>query len=135
MQGTRILVTVCLISIAASMGAGQERNSIGAAGSKVRQYPGYELAWSDEFNKDGRPDPGKWTYERGFVRNEELQWYSSDNARCEDGFLLIEGRRERKANPGYDPESSRWSRKRKYCEYTSASMTTKGLHNWRYGRF
>ena len=28
-----------------------------------------------EFNVDGRPDPGNWTYEAGLVRNEELQWY------------------------------------------------------------
>lgn len=135
MKGTRILGTVFLISIAASMGAGEERNSTGATESKVRVYPGYELTWSDEFDKDGRPDPVKWTYERGFVRNEELQWYSSDNVRCEDGLLVIEGRRERKANPGYDPESRRWNRKRQYCEYTSASITTRGLHNWQYGRF
>ena len=40
---------------------------------------GYKLVWSDEFDANGRPDPSKWTYERGFVRNEELQWYRPDN--------------------------------------------------------
>ena len=27
-------------------------------------YSGYELVWNDEFDKDGRPDPAKWNYER-----------------------------------------------------------------------
>jgi len=103
--------------------------------SQASAYPGYELVWSDEFNKDGPPDPCNWTYELGFVRNRELQWYQPDNARCKDGLLVIEALRERKANPRYRPNSSRWSQSRQYCEYTSASVTTKGLHNWRYGRF
>ena len=54
----------------------------------------YKLVWSDEFNKDGRPDPCNWTYEIGFVRNRELQWNQPENARCENGLLIIEGRRE-----------------------------------------
>ncbi|MBC8218783.1 MAG: glycoside hydrolase family 16 protein [Planctomycetes bacterium] len=129
-----ILIIVSLVLATSTCMAGQTM-SAEEAKDKVRAYAGYELVWSDEFDKDGRPDPGKWTYERGFVRNEELQWYRSDNARCEKGLLVIEGRRERKANPGYDPEGRRWGQKRKYCEYTSASVTTKGLHNWQYGRF
>lgn len=40
----------------------------------------YKLVWSDEFNKKGRPDSTKWDDERGIVRNEELQWYQSENA-------------------------------------------------------
>src|SRR4026207_772474 len=36
-------------------------------------YPGYALVWADEFNGEGEPDPKNWTYERGFVRNRELQ--------------------------------------------------------------
>jgi beta-glucanase (GH16 family) len=93
------------------------------------------LAWSDEFNKDGVPNPDDWTYEKGFVRNEELRWYQADNARCENGLLVIEGRRERTLNPDYDPDSKNWKRNRKHADYTSASLTTKGLHAWQYGRF
>jgi beta-glucanase (GH16 family) len=95
----------------------------------------YELIWSDEFNKDGTPDPNNWTYERGFVRNEELQWYQPDNARCENGLLIIEGQRERKENPCYDPNSNSWRRNRQFAEYTSASLMTRRLHSWMYGRF
>jgi beta-glucanase (GH16 family) len=96
---------------------------------------GYRLVWSDEFNKHGRPDPNNWTYERGFVRNRELQWYQPENARCENGLLIIEGRRERKVNPNYRPNSRNRRESREYAEYTSASLTTKGLHAWQYGRF
>lgn len=95
----------------------------------------YRLAWADEFNKDGRPEPNNWTYERGFVRNEEAQWYRAENARCENGLLIIEARRERKANPNYDSRSRSWRRSRQYAEYTSASLTTRRLHSWTYGRF
>jgi len=95
----------------------------------------YKLVWADEFNRDGRPDPNNWTYEQGFVRNEELQWYQPDNARCENGMLIIEARRERLPNPDYDPDSNNWRRGRRYAEYTSACLKTSGLHNWTFGRF
>ncbi len=95
----------------------------------------YHLVWSDEFDKDGIPDPQKWTYETGFVRNEELQWYQPDNAFCENGLLIIEGVREVVPNPGFDPNSNDWRKSRKEATYTSASVTTKGLHAWTYGRF
>jgi beta-glucanase (GH16 family) len=95
----------------------------------------WKLVWSDEFEKAGRPDPKSWTYEAGFVRNRELQWYQPDNARCENGLLVIEARRERKANTGYRPEGRGWQAERQFAEYTSASATTRGLRSWRYGRF
>lgn len=95
----------------------------------------WELVWADEFAGEGAPDPANWTYELGFVRNEELQWYQPQNARLEGGFLVIEGRRERVPNPHYDPSSSDWRKSRPYAEYTSASLTTQGLHQWQYGRF
>jgi beta-glucanase (GH16 family) len=94
-----------------------------------------KLVWADEFDKEGQPDPKKWTYETGWVRNNEAQWYQPDNARCEKGLLVIEARRERKQNPRYKPDSKNWKENREYSEYTSASMTTRGLHHWMYGRF
>jgi beta-glucanase (GH16 family) len=96
---------------------------------------GWKLVWSDEFDKDGRPDSSKWTYETGFVRNNELQWYQPDNARCEKGILTIEARRERLKNPNYAAGSSNWKRNREYAEYTSTCMITKGIQSWKYGRF
>ena len=95
----------------------------------------YILVWSDEFDNEGKPDSRKWTYEQGFVRNKELQWYQPENAFCENGLLVIEGRRETVPNPDYQPESDSWRKSRKEATYTSASVTTKGLHSWTYGRF
>ena len=98
-------------------------------------YPGYALVWADEFSRAGPPDPGKWTYERGFVRNRELQWYTPDNARVAGGHLVIEARRERVTNPAFEAGSGDWRRDREFAEYTSASVMTRGLHSWQYGRF
>jgi len=96
---------------------------------------GYTLVWSDEFDRDGAPDPGNWDFELGFARNRELQWYQKENARCKGGKLIIEGRRERVENPRYRAGARDWKRNRRFAEYTSSSIRTRGLHQWRYGRF
>ena len=60
-------------------------------GTAAQEYEGYELVWSDEFDEPGRP-ADCWSYEEGFVRNNELQWYQSDNASVHDGCLVITAR-------------------------------------------
>lgn len=95
----------------------------------------YQLVWSDEFETDGVPNSENWTFEDGFVRNEELQWYQPENAFCTNGHLIIEGRREQKPNPLYREGSRSWRRSRENIEYTSACLTTRGLNSWQYGRF
>jgi beta-glucanase (GH16 family) len=95
----------------------------------------YQLVWADEFEVDGKPDPKNWVFEHGFCRNRELQWYQPENAVCRNGLLVIEGRRERRANPHYQPDHTDWRKSRPFAEYTSASLTTRGLHSWRYGKF
>lgn len=97
----------------------------------------WKLVWSDEFDRQGLPDPEKWTYEYGFVRNNEAQFYTrerSENARVEKGMLIIEARKEKWKNPGYNPDSAR-VRDREFAEYTSASITTRGKASWTCGRF
>jgi beta-glucanase (GH16 family) len=96
---------------------------------------GYALVWADEFNDDGPPDPRNWTYERGFVRNQEQQWYQADNAVVKDGLLVIEARREARPNPQFEAGSTDWRRNRPVSEYTSSSISTRGLHSFKYGRF
>lgn len=96
---------------------------------------GYKLVWSDEFNTDGRPDSLNWNYEQGFVRNEELQWYQPENAACKNGLLVIEARREAKANPRYEAGSRDWRKKRDSIQYTSSCIITSGKQQWLYGRF
>jgi beta-glucanase (GH16 family) len=95
----------------------------------------YTLVWSDEFNKEGKPDSANWRYETGFVRNNELQWYQSDNAVVKNGVLLIEARRERRENPNYRDSSNNWRQNRRYIEYTSSSLKTQGLQQFQFGRF
>ncbi|MEP6949671.1 MAG: glycoside hydrolase family 16 protein [Ginsengibacter sp.] len=95
----------------------------------------YKLVWYDEFNKDGDPDTTNWRFEKGIVRNEELQWYQEENARCEKGLLVTAARRESKPNPKYQAGSRDWRSNRQNIEYTSSSINTSGKHSWQYGRF
>src|SRR4051794_13118342 len=61
------------------------------ADTHARNLPGWRLVWADEFDTNGLPDKAKWRYEIGFVRNNELQFYTQDrleNARVENGMLI-----------------------------------------------
>ena len=81
----------------------------------------WELVWNDEFNYEGLADESKWNYESGFVRNREKQYYTKarpENARVEDGALIIESRKEKYAGG----------------DYTSASLHTWHKAEWLYGR-
>ena len=104
--------------------------------SKAQKIPaGYQLVWADEFTKDGPPDPANWTYEKGFVRNQEFQFYQLENVWCEKGLLIIEARKENKPNPMYVASSNDWRKSRPGIEYSSACILTRGLQKWQYGRF
>ncbi|MEA4985502.1 hypothetical protein SDC9_36645 [bioreactor metagenome] len=113
----------------------QEPDPYVADPNPAREIPGMALIWSDEFNTDGKPDPKNWKYERGFVRNEELQWYQPDNVNCRDGLLVIEGKQEQVVNPNYLEGSTDWKRNRQYANYTSSSIISQGLQQFQYGRF
>ncbi len=130
-----LLVMTALCPMTAEMILAQAGPAGEKTGQGTPQSEGWKLVWADEFDKDGPPDPRNWTNETGFVRGKESQWYQSDNARCQNGLLIIEGRSERKRNPNYEPDSKHWRREKEYAEYTSSSLTTKGLHSWQYGRF
>jgi beta-glucanase (GH16 family) len=92
------------------------------------------LVWSDEFDIDGRPSMD-WTFQYGFQRNHEAQWYQSQNAFVKDGCLVIEGRREHRRNPNYVAGSSDWRTNREFIEYTSSCLTTQLSQQFLYGRF
>jgi beta-glucanase (GH16 family) len=96
---------------------------------------GMKLVWNDEFNYSGKPDTSFWIFEKGFVRNQELQWYQDNNANCSNGLLVIEGRREKIRNPFYQSGSTNWKFARENAEYSSASIQTKGHKQWKFGRF
>lgn len=85
---------------------------------------GWQLVWSDEFDRAGAPDPAKWTHDVGGHGwgNREKQFYTADrleNARVENGLLVIEARHEP------------WEG----AEFTSARLVTKNKGDWTYGRF
>lgn len=97
--------------------------------------PAYQLVWADEFDGSGPVDESKWSFEHGFERNEELQWYRKENAFRKDGLLVIEARRETVPNPRFQEGSRDWRKQRREARYTSASITTAGKHDWTFGRF
>jgi beta-glucanase (GH16 family) len=98
----------------------------------------WQLVWSDNFDKPGLPQTDKWRYETGFIRNNELQFYTgerSDNARIENGNLVIEGRKERYLNPDYKPGAVSGRRRQvEFADYTAASLNTDGKASFLYGR-
>ncbi|MBP1770688.1 MAG: hypothetical protein H6P96_1306, partial [Candidatus Aminicenantes bacterium] len=68
----------------------------------------YTLVWSEEFAVDGLPDPATWSYETGLIRNQEAQYYTAgrpENARVENGCLVIEARKEEYAGAHYTSAS------------------------------
>ncbi|WP_345952348.1 glycoside hydrolase family 16 protein [Mucilaginibacter sp. PAMB04168] len=121
------------LMLCAALTSAAQRNT--AAKPPKLQSDGYKLVWAEEFNYNGAPDQSTWSFEKGFERNEELQWYQENNARCEHGHLIIEARRESVANPNFQANSSDWKKNRKEATYTSSSIKTRGLHSWLYGRF
>ena len=88
---------------------------------------GWKLAWADEFDHDGAPDPSIWQFEKGYIRNKEAQFYTdrAGNCRVEDGCLVIEARKES------IPVSNKGDEK---TTYTSASIEARGQHAFTYGR-
>ncbi len=120
------LVTCCLISNATNPYKPDK---------KLAEISGWELIWHDEFSKLSKPDTTKWRYETGFVRNEELQWYSENNAICHKGVLLIEARTDTFPNPKYEYDSDNWKKSREKVTITSASINTRKKFSFQYGRF
>src|ERR1700688_3645779 len=56
-----------------------------------------KLVWQDEFDNPGQPDPAKWNYDTGYIRNHELQYYThnrEENARVSNGMLDIVARND-----------------------------------------
>jgi beta-glucanase (GH16 family) len=114
------LLLVC-VSVAT---CGAQQSTKGAASPSPVPSPatiaGWTLVFSDEFDTPGTPDPAKWGYETGYIRNKEAQYYTSrvENARVENGTLVIEARKEPYQSFGY----------------TSASINTLDRFEFLYGR-
>lgn len=131
------LILISLITLVCLSGGifAQKTDAYSPDPKTPKKIKGMTLVWYDEFNNTGKPDPASWIYEKGFVRNQELQWYQPDNANCANGILLIEGRREKLPNPNYAAGSQNWKSGREFAEYTAASIQTRGLRQFQFGRF
>ncbi len=117
--------TAFLTSLAAGLLA-----LMGIASPLQAQCVGFEyceLVWSDEF-AGTEVDTTKWSFQRGDGTevglpsgwgNNELQWYTDQNAVVADGFLTITAREET-VEPGFS--------------YTSARLRSLGKGDWTYGR-
>lgn len=101
-----------------------------------------ELVFEDNFDGSGLPDSTRWTYEEGYVRNGELQYYTvarPENCYQQDGYLHIVCRHDSAfiANGRF---GKAWAtpvdttRCDSVAPVTSASITTKGIAEWKYGR-
>ncbi|MEM7434801.1 MAG: glycoside hydrolase family 16 protein [Myxococcota bacterium] len=96
------------------------------AESPCVSLPGCELVWADEFDGDS-VDTSKWELQTGDGTelgipgwgNNELQWYTEDNATVGGGVLTIQAREE--SVGGY--------------AYTSSRLRSLGRGDWTYGRF
>lgn len=90
--------------------------------SKLGDWQQWNLIWEETF-KLPEIDTGKWNFVEGGwgFGNEESQYYTArkENARVENGMLILEARQEAYEKMGY----------------TSAKLTTKGKAAWTYGRF
>jgi len=91
------LVLMCVINILS-----------GCSDNKKNSDSDWTLIWSDEFNGKNL-DRTKWDYQIGTGSqyglngwgNDELQYYTEDNAKVKDGNLIIEVRREDKEGMKY----------------------------------
>ncbi len=88
---------------------------------KQSQKTNWKLVWEDDFNGNGLPNDNVWSYEEGYIRNKEAQYYTAkraENARIENGNLIIETRKD-------DWQGNK---------ITSASLHTYGKKSVLYGR-
>ena len=113
-----------------SAGAGPQPAAAGPAPAAGARPANWKLAWSDEFDTDGLPNPAKWVYDTDRNKlgwyNDELQYYSAgrlENSRVSGGKLIIQARKERlTAAADYGGQA-----------YTSARLITRGKQDWTYG--
>jgi len=127
MKQKTFIIATSLLLILASCGDGlnveDSTSSLGPSHSIEVEDLDWDLVWSDEFNYTGLPDTNKWSYDVGGSGwgNNELQYYTEndlDNAKVENGNLIITARREVMQNN----------------QYTSARLVTRGKGDFLYGR-
>lgn len=93
------LCLVLIFPLLASVVRADTNGLAGTSDTKPEKVPfdpaKWSLAWADEFDQPGAPDPALWVQEKGYLRNGEKQYYTTgrpENARVENGVLVIEAR-------------------------------------------
>jgi beta-glucanase (GH16 family) len=82
---------------------------------------GWNLVWAEEFDYTGLPNSDFWSFETGYVRNNEEQYYTNqrlENCIVKDGYLQITALKDSFRNHAI----------------TSASIETKDKVSFKYGR-
>jgi beta-glucanase (GH16 family) len=122
---TIFLACLCFLSVG-TLPACNKKTDAGDTVS-VQQGPppleGWTLVWNDEFDSGEIPSPDRWSYDVGGNGwgNNELEYYTQyrkENARVENGALIIEARKENFEG----------------MKYTSARLVTTNKGDWLYGR-
>ncbi|WP_256011043.1 glycoside hydrolase family 16 protein [Desertivirga xinjiangensis] len=122
---TGLYIAMTLAAMCVVRGAAGQNDKVG------RRQPGpvpagyTKLVFYDEFDGKGLPDASKWSFEEGYLRNGELQYYTKErkeNCYQKDGKLYIAARNDSALISG---------EKR---PLTSASILTKGKADWKYCR-
>lgn len=83
-----------------------------------------KMVWNDEFNGTGLPDSTKWSYDQGYVRSSELEYFTKkriENAYQKDGLLHLVARCDSATVDGA------------MRPITSAEIITQGKASWLYG--
>ncbi|MBE0376282.1 glycoside hydrolase family 16 protein [Pseudoalteromonas prydzensis] len=102
---------------------------------------GWQLVWQDEFN-GSQIDSQKWQHEvncRG-GGNDEKQCYTAraENSFVEQGLLHLVAIKEQYTGPKFNRDEVNSDAERSLTQtqpFTSARLRSKGLGDWRYGRF
>lgn len=127
MKAVIILMTFGIISILSCNKHSAQRTTpapptiVDKGYNSPANYDGYRLVWSDEFS--GKEiDQNSWVFETGRGGNgwgnNELQYYTRENAETSQGYLVITARKEQLNG----------------AAYTSSRMITKGKKDFRFGR-
>ncbi len=101
---------------------GEESDEIDDTGySTPLTYDGWSRIWNDEFDA-AELNESYWNYELGTGSNgwgnNELQHYRRENTSLDQGYLIIEAKRESFSG----------------SQYTSSRLTTEGKFDFKYGR-
>ena len=107
----RVIVLLALIAL----GCSKNKPADPIVGS------GWNLVWAEEFDYTGLPNSDFWSFETGYVRNNEEQYYTNqrlENCIVKDGYLQITALKDSFRNHAI----------------TSASIETKDKVSFKYGR-